>query len=84
LRVPDGGKFGAHYHAYTERVTVISGTMLVGVGDKMNVATMTELPAGSFISIPGGLHHYAMAKGETVIQIGGNGPMSMTPVKASK
>jgi quercetin dioxygenase-like cupin family protein len=84
LRIPDGGKFGAHFHADTERVTVMSGTLLVGLGDTMTPSTMKALPAGSFVSIPAGLHHYAMAQGVTVIQIGGNGPMSMTMVPAGK
>lgn len=81
LRIPDGGKFPAHYHGDTERVTVISGTLMVGVGDTMKESSMTALPAGSFVSIPAGVHHYAMAKGVTVIQIGGTGPFAMTAVK---
>jgi len=81
LRIPDGGKAAPHYHADTERVTVLSGTFLVGVGDTMNEKAMKALPAGSFVSIPGGVHHYAMAKGVTVIQVGGNGPFELKPVK---
>jgi quercetin dioxygenase-like cupin family protein len=84
IRIPDGGKFGPHYHGDTERVTVLSGTLMVGVGDKMDESAMKALPAGSFASIPGGLHHFAMAKGQTVIQLGGMGPFSMTAVEAGK
>lgn len=81
LRLQDGTKFPPHYHNDTERVTVISGTLLVGLGDTMNESQMTALPAGSFVSIPVGVHHYAMTRGVTVIQIDGNGPFEMTPVK---
>jgi quercetin dioxygenase-like cupin family protein len=84
LRIPDGGKFGAHFHADTERVTVLSGTLMVGVGDKLTETGMTALPAGSFCSIPAGVHHYAMAKGTTVVQIGGTGPFAMTAVEPGK
>jgi len=84
LRIPDGAKFGAHFHNDTERVTVISGTLVVGVGDKMVESSMVTLPAGSFVAIPSGVHHYAMAKGVTVIQIAGNGPFGMTAVDAGK
>ena len=84
LRIPDGGKLPAHYHSDTERVTVISGTLLVGIGDTMVESSMTTLPAGSFVSIPAGVHHYAMAKGQTVLQVGGTGPFVMTPVDQGK
>ena len=84
LRAKDGTKFGPHFHGDVENVTVISGTLLVGLGDKADPATMKALPAGGFVSIPAGLHHYATAKGETVIEIAGNGPMTMTVLPASR
>ena len=84
IRIPDGLKLAPHTHADTERVTVLSGTMMVGVGGTMTESAMTALPAGSFVEIPAGLPHYAMAKGETVIQLGGMGPFTMTPVTPGK
>ena len=84
LRMPNGLKIGPHFHGDIERVTVISGTLLVGLGNTMRVSKMMALPAGSFVSIPAGLHHYAMARGTTVIQIHGDGPFSMTAVSIQK
>lgn len=81
LRLPDGAKFAPHFHGDVENVTVLQGTLLVGLGDKMNPAKMIALPAGSFVSVPAGAHHYAAAKGDTIIQIHGMGPSSMTMVK---
>ena len=81
LKVPNGLKLLSHFHGGTERVTIISGTFLVGLGDKFAPSKMTALPAGTYVVVPAGLHHYAMAKGEAVIQIDGMGPMSMSPVK---
>lgn len=80
LRLPDGAKFTPHFHGDTENVTVLEGTLMVGVGDTMDPSKMTALPAGSFVSVPKGLHHYAMAKGTTIIQIHGVGPATMTNV----
>jgi hypothetical protein len=62
-------------------ILLIGGTLLVGIGDKVDPAKMVALPAGSFVSVPAGLHHYAMAKGDTILQIHGVGPSSMTMVK---
>lgn len=81
LRLPDGAKFAPHFHGDVENVTVLQGTLLVGLGDKTDPAKMIALPAGSFVSVPIGLHHYAAAKGDTIIQIHGMGPSSMTMVK---
>jgi hypothetical protein len=41
---------------------------------------MTALPAGAVASMPAGVHHYAMSKGVTVIEISGIGPDTLTPV----
>lgn len=84
IRLPDGTKLAPHFHGDTERVTVLSGTLMVGLGDKWDESTMKALPAGSFVSVPANVHHYAMAKGVTVIQLGGNGPFTMTPVEPAK
>ena len=81
IRVPDGAQFAPHSHPVLENVTVLQGTLMIGVGDKMDKSKMISLPAGSFFSVPANLHHYAMAKGDTIIQLNDTGPWSMTPVK---
>jgi quercetin dioxygenase-like cupin family protein len=77
LNIPDGTKFGVHYHDDTERVTVISGTFMAGVGTTFDATKMMALPAGSYCVLPAGVRHFAMAKGPTVIQVSGNGPFAM-------
>ena len=78
LKVPDGGKAMPHEHGSAETVVVISGTLMVGLGDTMDTTKMMPLGAGSVVSVPAGVHHYAMAKGPTVIEISGIGPDSTT------
>lgn len=77
VKAPAGTVFGPHYHNETENVTVISGALWVGLGDKMDKSKMRPLNAGSFVSVPAKLHHYAMTKTDTVIQIEGMGPETM-------
>jgi quercetin dioxygenase-like cupin family protein len=81
VKLPAGTVFGPHYHNDIENVTVVSGTLWVGVGDKVNQAAMKPLPAGSFVQVPAKLHHYAMAKTLTIIDRTGMGPASMVSVK---
>ena len=79
--VPDGFTFPIHYHPTTEEVTVLSGTLLYGVGDKVDASKMVSLPAGSYFAVPAGLHHYGKAKGVTIVEVHGIGPGTLIPVK---
>ena len=81
ISLPDGAAFPPHFHAGAEYVTVLQGTFLVGIGDTADPAKMTALPAGSFAMVPAGVHHFAIAKGATILQLSGMGPMTMTDVK---
>lgn len=80
LKMPDGYKLPPHFHPRTEHVTLISGSFLVGMGDTFDQSKMAALPVGTFAWIRPGHHHFAMAKGETVIQLHGTGPWSLTYV----
>jgi mannose-6-phosphate isomerase-like protein (cupin superfamily) len=80
LRMPDGLVFAPHVHGEQENVSVISGTLMVGLGDKVDTTKMVSLAAGSFVSVPPHVHHYAMSKGTTVLEIAGIGPRTMTAV----
>jgi quercetin dioxygenase-like cupin family protein len=77
LKIPAGTKFPVHYHTGTERLTVISGTFMAGIGTTFDTAKMVALPAGSFGVLPAGLRHYGMAKVDTIVQLSGNGPFDM-------
>jgi len=81
LKLPNGAKFPAHTHGDTEDVTVLSGTLMVGVGSKFDPAHLAPLTAGSYASIPAGTPHFAMAKGVTVLQVNGIGPSSIKFIK---
>ena len=81
VKFDDGAKFPLHWHMSDERATVLSGTLLFGAGDKVDVTKMKTMVPGSFVSIPKGVRHYGMAKGPTVIQISGMGPREINYVK---
>ena len=80
LEIPDGVKLMPHIHPGPEYVTVMQGTLLVGLGTTMDPAKMKALPAGSYVEVPAKMPHYAQAKGETILQISGPGPLLMQPV----
>ncbi len=74
LKIPDGGVVAAHWHPTDEYVTVLEGTFAAGMGDKFDASALHEFPAGSFILMPKRMHHFATAKGETIVQISAMGP----------
>lgn len=78
LRMPDGYRIPPHFHPADEHVTVLSGTFLVGMGDRFDRAALKALPPTTFGMLPKGMRHFAEAKGATVIQLHGNGPWSLT------
>lgn len=83
ISVPDGYKIAPHFHPADEHVTVITGTFNMGMGDAFDKKTTTALPAGSFAVMPKGEHHFAFAKGATVVQVHGVGPWGINYVNSA-
>ena len=52
LSFPDGYTIPPHYHPAPEHVTVIKGTLLVGMGTQLDPTKFNELPTGTFGVIP--------------------------------
>lgn len=82
IRMPDGYHISPHWHPNVERVTVISGTFLLGSGEEMDRDDVEPLVAGTYTSMPPGMRHYAIAEGETVIQLTSIGPWVINYVHA--
>ena len=80
LKMPAGYKIAPHWHPKRENVTVISGDFKVGMGDKFDETKMMTFPAGSFAYLDPDMHHYAMASGETVVQVHGMSPVQFNYV----
>lgn len=81
LEFPDGYVIKPHYHPTDEHITVISGTFLVGMGDSVDFKSGMTVPAGGFVTAPAQGHHFASARGVTVVQVHGMGPFAITYVK---
>ena len=77
-KLPDGYKIPAHWHPTTEYVTVISGTLYMGTGEKLEESKGHAMEAGSFGAIGAKTHHFAWATGDTEIQVHLMGPFAIT------
>lgn len=83
LKMPPGYKISPHWHPHRENVTVISGNLKVGMGDKFDESKMTTFPAGSFAFMDPDMHHSVMANGEVVVQVHGMSPLQINYVNPS-
>lgn len=83
IQMPDGYKIMPHWHPTTERVTVISGEFHAGMGDKLDENGAMTFPPGGYAVMPARMHHFAFAKGETVVQVSGMGPFTLVYVNAT-
>jgi quercetin dioxygenase-like cupin family protein len=80
LRFPDGLKVPPHWHPAIEHITVLAGTLHLGMGDTFDAAKTTAMTAGTFGFMPAETRHYGRAEGDTVLQLHGVGPWGITYV----
>lgn len=74
LRCSDGYKAAPHWHPADENIVVMKGTFSVGTGDQFDVGRTQDIPTGGYGFVPGGMHHFALCKGESDIFVYGIGP----------
>ena len=81
LSFPDGYRFPAHFRPMDENLTVIEGTLLLGMGDAEDESQLVSYGPGDFLNIPGEHPHFGGATGYTVIQLHGVGPFAILLVE---
>jgi quercetin dioxygenase-like cupin family protein len=84
IRCADGAKIPAHWHPTDENVTVLKGTFLVGMGETFDESKLQTMNVGNFITMPKEMRHFALSKGETIVQVHGAGPFKVNWVNPSE
>ena len=77
LQFPANYDIPAHWHSMTERVTVLSGALNVGMGDRIDRQASQKLAPGGFVSLPATVRHFAWTTSPTVVQINLEGPLDI-------
>jgi quercetin dioxygenase-like cupin family protein len=80
LKMPAGYKIPAHQHPTDEYVTVVSGDLSLGMGDKLDPAKSARLSTGGFAVAGAKMNHFAFSNGGAVVQVAAEGPFAMTYV----
>jgi hypothetical protein len=82
LKAPSGYKIMPHWHSNDENLTVIAGKLMLHMGDTMKEKPHS-LAVGGFHFLPAKMHHAAETKGETIVQITGEGPFDIQYINAA-
>ncbi len=79
IRIKDsaGFKIPIHWHTTDEHVTVLSGTLYLGLGDKFDRTKAKAYPAGSYFIIPAKTNMYGWADEDFIVQVHGVGPFKV-------
>ena len=80
LSFPDGYRFPPHWHPMAENLTVLSGTLLLAMGERVDESKLKAYGAGDYLNIAGSKPHFGGARGATVIQLHGQGPFAINLV----
>jgi quercetin dioxygenase-like cupin family protein len=80
LKLPANYEIPAHSHPLIERVTVLSGTFNMGLGDKIDRKQTKALSTGSVAIMQPGTRHFAWTNEETIVQLNGTGPWAINYV----
>lgn len=82
LKLPANYQIQPIYVAAPQTVTVLTGSVNVGLGNKFDTNAGTALPTGSFILVPANKNHYVWTTEESILQISGTGPWTVKYVNA--
>jgi len=80
IKVPANYKVPPHWHPAVERVTVLSGTFNMGMGDKFDEKKTMAVGPGDMMIMQPKTNHFAWTDKETVLQLNGTGPWGITYV----
>jgi hypothetical protein len=80
IQFPANYQIPAHWHPAIEHVTVLSGTVNFGHGDKLDEKKTMALPVGGMAIMQPEVHHYLWTKDGAITQVHGVGPWAINYV----
>ncbi|HEV8117170.1 MAG TPA: cupin domain-containing protein [Thermoanaerobaculia bacterium] len=80
LKFPANYAIAAHSHPTDENVAVVSGTLYMGMGDKLDKQAGHAVAPGGYALMPAKANHYAFTKEPVTIFLYGIGPVEFNYV----
>lgn len=78
LKFPPNYQIPPHWHPVMERVTVISGTFHMGIGEQFDRQKTMALTSGGMMIMQPKTPHFAWTQEEAIVQLHGTGPWGVT------
>ena len=78
VSMPDGYRLAPHFHPGFEHVEVKEGTLLAGMGDRIDPDRTHALSVGDSATAPAGMHHFSITRGQTLLAVTFMGPYTIT------
>lgn len=75
VRAPHGLRIPPHWHTKTLHLTVLSGTLMLVMGEALDSSRAQPYAAGSFLVMPAGMRPLEWFEGETVVHVETEGPL---------
>lgn len=79
-QLPAGYRIPPYWQPAVENITVLAGTIALGLGDTYDPATMQDLVVGGHAVMSAEMRHSFLAKTAATIQVHGTGPIAITYV----
>jgi ketosteroid isomerase-like protein/quercetin dioxygenase-like cupin family protein len=79
-QMPAGYRIPPHWHPTDEHVTVLSGTVSLGMGEKFDQSALKDVPSGGYFVAPAEMRHFFMTRTAATIQVHGMGPFAVNYV----
>jgi quercetin dioxygenase-like cupin family protein len=74
LKFPPNTRMPAHWHPQAEYATILSGTLMLGMGTEEKPEGLQPYSPGSFLVVPPRMSHYGMSTDEVIFELSGPGP----------
>ncbi|MGH7353106.1 MAG: cupin domain-containing protein [Candidatus Rokuibacteriota bacterium] len=80
LWFPANYQIPPHFHPVDENVTIVSGSVNLGHGDRFDKSQAKRYVAGEFFRVSAQMRHYGFTSEECVLQVHSVGPTGYTQV----
>lgn len=80
VQVPANYRIAPHWHPGDENLTILSGTVAVGMGEQWDDAKLHNVPTGGYAALPAEMRHFFVSRSASTFQINGVGPFAINYV----
>jgi hypothetical protein len=74
VKAPDGLRIPPHWHTQAMHLTVLTGTLVMAMGESPDTSLARRYPPASFVALPKNMRHVEWFEGETVVHVETAGP----------